>query len=276
LLRHQHEVTHLLSITGFNTPLMDFEAMRRVLSDAARALGKEHVAAATNARYDSSAATPYSIAEQMNAFAHGCLLASVAHLFDAHFDTYIIPASHSYADLMPYGSHPLTDPLFSSSSLRIVHDGAAFGRFERSAQVARSDLALSVLHVCFSDFRTGNCSRCQKCLRTMAALDILDAKARATTFDWSDYSTERLASTWLPTANERSYFVEVAEQARARGREDVARAAERAVETSRRRARVIDSFQSVKTPVVRAIKSNRITARGWEAMRRARRTLLGT
>ena len=276
LLRHERQITHLLSVTGFNTPLSDFDAMRRVLSGASHASGKVHVAAVTGARYDSAAATPYSVGDQMNAFAHGCLLASIVHLMDAHCGTYIIPASHSYADLMPYGSHPLTDPLFSSSTLRVVHDGAAFGRFERTARVAGSDLALSVLHVCFSDFRAGNCSKCQKCLRTMAALDILDAKDRAKSFDWSGYSMERLGATWLPTQNERSYFVEVAEQARARGREDVARAAERAVATSRRRARLIDSVQSVKTPVIRAIKSNPLTARGWEALRRARRAWPGS
>ena len=270
LLRHRHRITHLVSVAGFNTAMDDVAPMCEVLARVAAVFGKRHVPIVTNVRFGKNPPTPYSINELMNKFAHGCLLAALAHLMDAHVGTYIIPASSSYAHLHPWGSHPLTDPLFSSAALDVVHDGAAFGRLDRTALVASSDAALSSLHVCFNDFAAGNCSSCQKCLRTMATLDLLGVREQAVSFDWTKYSLERLASAWLSSPNVRIYFQEIARHAHQRGRVDLARALDAAVTASARKARVVDGFQAVKTPVIRAIKSNRLTAAVWHGLRALR------
>ena len=277
LLRHRDRVTHLLSIAGFNTPMGDLDNMRRDLGPIAQMLGKRHVPVRTNIRYGDNPLTPYSITEMMCNMAHGCLLAAVAHLMQHQFDTYIIPASHHYAQLHPYGSHPLTDPLFSSGALRVVHDGAAFDRIERTEFIARSDEALSVLHVCSKDFNVGNCSTCQKCLRTMATLDLLGARARARTFDWSGYSLDRVSAAWLPTANERAYFIQIEQVARARGRLDLAQSAQTALATSHRRTRKREMRDAVRLFLVRTAKSNPVTRSVWnglKALRERRRPLV--
>lgn len=267
LLRHRDQVTHLLSIAGFNTPIADLENMRRDLGPIAQMLGKRHVPVRTNIRYGANPPTTYSSTEMMCNMAHGCLLAAVAHLMQHEFDTYIIPATHHYAHLYPYGSHPLTDPLFSSAALRVVHDGAAFDRIERTEFVARSDEALSVLHVCSRDFHHGNCSTCQKCLRTMATLDLVGAAGRARTFDWPGYSLDRLAGAWLPTESERAFFVQIARAARDRGRLDLARSAEEAIAASRRRARHRERRDAARRFLVRAIKSNPVSRAAWNGLK---------
>lgn len=267
LLRHRDTVTDLVSIAGFNTPMDDLANMRADLGPIARKFNTRHVPIVTNIRYGNHPPTPYSIEELMVGLAHGCFLAAIAHLMEAHFDTYIIPATHSFSHLSPFGSHPLTDPLYSSSALRIVHDGAAFDRVERTRVVAGSNDALSVLHVCWQDFRTGNCSKCEKCLRTMATLDLLGARDRASTFDWSEYPLERLARAWLPNESQRHFFTEIASQARAEGRLDLSRAVEAAASASRRKARFRQAISATWRTLLRAIKSNRITGGVWNGLR---------
>jgi hypothetical protein len=202
--------------------------------------------------------------------AHGCLLAAIAHLMEEQFDTYVIPATHHYGHLNPYGSHPLTDPLFSSKGLRIVHDGAAFDRVERTELVAGSSDALKVLHVCWQDFMLGNCSKCEKCVRTMATLDLVGARERARTFDWSIYSLAAVAAAWLPTESERGFFVEIVHAARARGDAALAQAAQTALASSRRRARRIHVADTIRLFTVRNIKSYRLTRSVWNGLKAVR------
>lgn len=206
----------------------------------------------------------------MCGLAHGCLLAAIAHVMQEQFGTYYIPASYTYTQLHPYGSHPLTDPLFSSAGLRVVHDGAAFDRVERTDLVARSCDALDTLHVCWQDFRLRNCSACQKCLRTMATLDLVGARERARSFDWSTYSLDRVAAARLPMEDERAFFVEIAQAARARGHLGLTRAAETAVSSSRRRARMKNAADSTRRFAVRTIKSHRLTRSIWNAAKALR------
>ncbi|HZS33603.1 MAG TPA: hypothetical protein VFC42_09510 [Methylomirabilota bacterium] len=114
---------------------------------------------------------------------HGAALASVALLLGARFRRVLIPASHSYADLYPLGSHPLVDPLWSTEATELVHDGCEATRAERAARVAASPVALRWLRVCAAgDGASLNCGRCEKCLRTMVALRAAGSLERCRTF----------------------------------------------------------------------------------------------
>jgi hypothetical protein len=102
----------------------------------------------------------------------GACLAAVALLLG--FPRAFIPSSHSYRHLHPLGSHPLTDPLWSSDSVTIVHDGAEVERNEKLRSVCRCESALANLRVCLDDMNV-NCGKCGKCLRTMIDLRLLGA-----------------------------------------------------------------------------------------------------
>ena len=100
----------------------------------------------------------------------GSALASVALLLG--FPRALVASSHRYDELMPMGSHPLTDPLYSNECVEIVHDGAELRRVEKTRAVAECEQALANLRVCFNDMNA-NCGICAKCLRTMIALRLL-------------------------------------------------------------------------------------------------------
>ena len=104
----------------------------------------------------------------------GSALASVALLLG--FRRAFIPAAYSYSQLMPLGSHPLIDPLWSTEAVEIVHEGAEARRTEKILRIVDDAEALDNLRVCFDDMNT-NCGRCAKCLRTMLPLRLLGVQS---------------------------------------------------------------------------------------------------
>jgi hypothetical protein len=104
----------------------------------------------------------------------GSVLGSVALLLGFH-QTYI-PASDSYLLLRPNGSHPLTDPLWSNESMRIIHDGCEAERTDKLRKICECESVLANLRVCFND-QDVNCGKCAKCMRTMIPLKLLGASA---------------------------------------------------------------------------------------------------
>jgi hypothetical protein len=251
-------IDDVLCIGGFNTPMDDFDQMQTELEAFATRFGRRLVPVLTNIRYGGHAIeTPYSIGPWMEHLAHAAFMASIVHMLGRRYKEFIIPASTPYDHLQPWGSHPMCDRLLSASDLRVVHDGASFSRIARTETIACHDEALAILQVCArNDRRQGNCSRCQKCLRTMATLDLLSAKDRARTFDWSNYSMAQLRRVWLPTWNEQLYFLEIAERAERDGRSDMAAAARASLAFSRRKRVALD-----------LINSNPISRTAWRGVR---------
>ena len=77
----------------------------------------------------------------------------------------------------------MLDPLWSSESLRVVHDGGAVTRIDKVRHLADNPVALDTLRVCaVPDRATYNCCRCEKCLRTMVALEIAGVLSRSRAF----------------------------------------------------------------------------------------------
>lgn len=141
------------------------EAIRRNTEFAER-FGKTLVPISTN---HFSFGYRYNLSRNLT---QGSALASVAHLLG--FSRVYVPAAYSYSQLVPLGSHPLTDPLWSSEAVQFIHDGAEARRLDKVVKIAENGAALANLRVCFADMNA-NCGRCSKCLRTMVPLALLDA-----------------------------------------------------------------------------------------------------
>jgi hypothetical protein len=107
-------------------------------------------------------------------------LGAVALLLSPLFSRVYIPSSHDYSQLVPWGTHPLVDPLWSTDDLEVVHDGCEATRLEKTALIASHDVALRHLWVCWGG--RFNCGDCNKCQRTILALQALGALDRCTTF----------------------------------------------------------------------------------------------
>jgi hypothetical protein len=174
LLSHVAEITDLILIHGLEIDLRNRLRFEKVLSrTSAIAAGerKRLIPVTTNAR-DFCRHVGVSMT-----VLHGALMASIA-LFLGFAKTYIA-SSHTYAELIPWGSHPLLDPLWSTETSRIVHDGAETSRTEKIRGIAKNQEALDWLRVCGNDTVDYNCGSCEKCLRTMMSLRLLGATSAA-------------------------------------------------------------------------------------------------
>ena len=114
---------------------------------------------------------------------HGSLLGAVAHLLDGTVDQVLVPATLAVDDgVKPVGSNALTDPLWGSTTLRLVHEGAEANRAEKVRYLVNSDIAMRNLRVCWKNpGEQYNCGACQKCLLTMLALRAADGLGRCRT-----------------------------------------------------------------------------------------------
>lgn len=179
VLKHYEEVTSLVFVHGFDVPVRDVE-LRNMVADgvrqAAHALEKPLLEIETDLREFSEGHVGWLDY-------HGAALAAVALLLAPAFRKVYIPATHTYSNLRPLGSHPLLDPLWSTEEVEIVHDGCEASRIEKIQAVAGHAPALSRLRVCWEN-RGGayNCGRCEKCLRTMVILRALGLSPRCPTF----------------------------------------------------------------------------------------------
>lgn len=165
-----------MPINPFDIPLAQTELRAKAAAaarDAAAALGKPLLEIETDVRDALDIHWEHY---------HGCALAAIGHLLRYQVGTVLIPASYTFGDQVPWGSHPALDHLWSSERVRFVHDGASMTRFARTEEISRSDVALQHLRVCWQNPDGAyNCGRCPKCLRTMIALRVCGALERCVT-----------------------------------------------------------------------------------------------
>lgn len=180
VLRHLDHLDALVFVLGFDVPREELPDLRETVTARVRAaaaeLGKPLVEVETNLHdfsdhFQSPWGTTY----------HGAALAAIAQLLSPSFGELLVAGTHSYGDLFPWGSHPLTDPLLASDRVRLLHDGGA-DRVQKAQVVAQSEVAMRHLRVCWQN-RDGdyNCGHCPKCLRTRVALRIAGALDRCET-----------------------------------------------------------------------------------------------
>ncbi len=106
---------------------------------------------------------------------HGGVLAGIGLVLGGYFSRVLIPSSHDLEHLIPWGSHPALDPLWSTERTKLCVDGAEVTRTAKVKAIAKSEFALSSLKVCWHEDINNNCGRCEKCVRTQCAIAIAGA-----------------------------------------------------------------------------------------------------
>jgi hypothetical protein len=164
-------ITHLLLVEGFAAgrgEADDWQANIEARQQFADAENKTLVAVSSNV-------TRFLGARRLSILlTFGGILCGLAA--GLGFRQLLVPASHTYRNLIPAGSHPLVDPLWSTEKTTIIHHGANATRNEKTAFVARHQYLLDQLQVCW--FAGGkNCGTCGKCTRTALTLHLLKVKS---------------------------------------------------------------------------------------------------
>jgi len=200
-------ITHLIVVHGFdiyygkwNTDL--FSAVLDNAAAVARAVGKRLVPVTTNLR---------DLSDQFVSWGelcHGSALASTGLVLGRMLRKVYVAATHTHADFLPWGSHPLLDPLWSIESVSFLHDGAEVRRVDKIKFIARFPIVLETLRICFMNPKNAyNCGQCEKCLRTMIGLHIAGALERCRTLPQS-IDCELVRSIRIQNQNERAFVEE--------------------------------------------------------------------
>jgi hypothetical protein len=227
---HERPVDDLVYVWGFDIPLTHataFESKRATLARIAAETGKKLVTLVTNLRET-------GVRQPWGPVMHGPALGGVGLLLGHRWRTVLLSSWFCHDDTDPWGSTAITDPLLSTAATRTQPHGAGHDRFEKLAFITRFPLVLDTLHVCWQERSASNCGRCEKCFRTLLALDILGLGDRATTFPPGPLDLGRLAEVW----KDKPLFARMYEQlhghAAAAGRTDIVAAIEACLTRCRR------------------------------------------
>jgi hypothetical protein len=170
---------HLILVHGFDIPVAQeydvfFERTLANAQLAAEALGKKVLPVATNIRQWMNRFVGWG------AFGHGASLASVGLTLQNLFGNIFIASTYTYANLFPWGSHPILDPLWSVESMSFIHDGCEASRLDKIRFITQFPIVLKTLRICYHINHSApnvhlNCGHCDNCVPTMISLHIVGA-----------------------------------------------------------------------------------------------------
>jgi hypothetical protein len=166
-------------------------------------------------------------------YTFGSVLVACALALGQLFSRFYIASSFQYAQLFPWGSHPLLDHLLCTESMESIHDGAHLTRVEKIAALSRWPETYSRLRTClFNTFfidkavKLENCCRCERCVQTMSVLDMLRVLDKYTVFPkpLKSKSIRKINFFNIPEKRKYKYIYarEIIDYARNIGRRDVA------------------------------------------------------
>lgn len=185
------------AIVAYGLEMDDVEAFGHVVETLSRAsaeLGLSLIPVYTNIYL------PYRDEDERNNFSFwenefmGAALASIAHAFSNRLSTVSISATFSLTIPVPFGTHPLIDPNFSSTALKIRHEEFLLTRLAKTKMLSSWEPALRHMRVCnnFRHYKRGmvNCCNCEKCIRTMLELMVSGVLDRSEAFSRKDITEE--------------------------------------------------------------------------------------
>lgn len=225
-------IDDLLRVLGLDIPLEDAgesRALHDALVHATSGLETRYVEVATNLRQ-----TRWWAVTDWARISHGSAFAGIGHALSGRYSEVLIPATHRYDRLVPWGTHPLTDPLLSSARTKFTHDGAGFNRVEKTEALAKSKAALNSLQVCWNTGGYRNCGRCSKCYLTMTTLFLLGALDQCSRFNGDRIENGMLSKMFTGDASSRAFLRDVHGLAVRTGNHEIARAINRSFRRSRR------------------------------------------
>lgn len=212
------KIDDLLLIRGFDIPLDNVEAFDRLsrrLMKVSDKLGKSLVCISTNLRENRFKEADWG------KLSHGGALASCGLALENRYSEIFIGSTGGYYDLDYWGSHVITDPLLSTSSVQVRNDGGGYTRLEKTRFVADFELAREMLHVCYHDKSDDNCCECEKCIRTMAALECLGKLSEFQTFKRRPFDARMIESFLWRTFYSKQYIEDIRDLAESVGRRDI-------------------------------------------------------
>lgn len=202
----EEKISKLIFIRGFDIGLHDeelYSSSFNAVGSIAKDLGVTLFTCSTNIKEE--LCDNYANWE----LCHGLFFLASAYSVEKNWKTIYVPSTHTYLDMFPWGSHPLTDPLINTDGIDVVHDGCEATRVQKViSQIAKSETALKHLRVCWQNLHGKyNCGECEKCIRTKVNLEVAGVLQKCQTFE-RGINFSSIKKLELITANDRSFMQE--------------------------------------------------------------------
>jgi hypothetical protein len=160
----------------------------------------------------------------LNSF-FGALLAAVGHAFASRMDRVSIASSFDLANLHPCGSHPLLDPAYSGTDLKVLHKDVHLSRLQKYQIVSGWDAAFQNFRVCLANTPDRlNCGVCEKCTRTRTELLSLGLLHKTRAFVEDDVTPQDLLKYDITIRGRDIFYRDLISPLLARGRKDLVEA----------------------------------------------------
>ncbi len=157
----------------------------------------------------------------------GAVLAAVAHTFVPRMNLVYVASSYDFPNLHRCGSHPLLDPLFSSSEMQIRHKDVHLSRMEKHRIVSGWDAAFQNFRVCLANTPDRlNCGVCEKCTRTRTELLALGVLDKTKAFVENDVTAEELLKYSITIRGREIFYQDMLKPLAKIGRNDLVQAIE--------------------------------------------------
>lgn len=143
---------------------------------------------------------------------NGAALAAIGHTFHQHYSAISIASGNDIPNLVPLGTHPNVDPHYSSSHLRITHDGITLSRLDKTKLVAQSEVALQNLRVCDMPEipqNKQNCGVCEKCVRTTITLEALNRLKKTDAFPYQQVTPQIAGNAYVKHSGIKQIYLDL-------------------------------------------------------------------
>lgn len=188
LLKNEKEISKLVYVHGFDVWLYETEFRKLVdghIEKASMEFGKELILVETNLHEFCDRYKNWT-------FYHTSALASVALLLSNNFSKIYIASAYDHPSFRGWGISEI-DRMWSTEKMDIVPDGFEANRINKILKISHNTTCQDHLKVCI-DRTSGkyNCSKCEKCVRTIISLYITGIIEKFKTFD--THNIEELVS----------------------------------------------------------------------------------
>lgn len=176
----KNKITHLITVHGFDIKLENESLFIETIQPIKNFAKKEKIKVIvikTNMRQITDRLVEWE--EQC-----GSAMAAISLALRKGFKDVYFSAGVEQSAMRPLGTHPQLDPLWSTESLRVIHDGIERNRLEKVRYLSGFINMLVNLRVCWRNKKGSyNCCECEKCLRTMIMLEAVGVLEKCKSFD---------------------------------------------------------------------------------------------
>lgn len=138
----------------------------------------------------------------------GTILYSTGLLLSPMISTLYIPSSISYSYTDYWGTNPISDELCETENMEVIYDGGGMKRMDKIKIVSEFEDSYNKLRVCLQNPESlYNCSKCEKCARTMLELELQNKLEKYTVFN--NKLEEAIKGIKLKTYSQKTFFKDI-------------------------------------------------------------------